>query len=156
MRIGPAPAGFDDWAGLLSLILNSFAFMEGRIAPPSSALRLTPVALAERARDEHLYLATRNDTLLACAFFAEQPGALYIGKLAVAPTAQRRGLGAGLIAAAGTLARSRNLPRLRLETRIELTENHAAFARLGFSRVAEKAHPGFDRPTSITMEKPLW
>ena len=45
---------------------------------------------------------------------------------------------------------------LLLETRIELTGNHAAFARMGFEKVGEKAHPGFARPTSITMEKPLW
>lgn len=44
---------------------------------------------------------------------------------------------------------------LELETRIELLENHATFAALGFVRVTESAHPGFSRPTSITMRKPV-
>ena len=156
MRIGPAPEEFGDWDGLLSLILESFAYMEGRIDPPSSALRLTPQALTHRARAEHLYLATGDNELLGCAFFALQGDALYIGKLAVSPGAQRRGVGARLVAAAETLAHDLNLRCLLLETRIELTGNHAAFARMGFEKVGEKAHPGFARPTSITMEKPLW
>lgn len=36
-----------------------------------------------------------------------------------------------------------------------LVENHEAFAALGFAKVAQSAHPGFDRPTSITMRKPV-
>jgi phosphinothricin acetyltransferase len=40
---------------------------------------------------------------------------------------------------------------LELETRIELTENHATFARMGFIKTAETAHPGYERPTSIKM-----
>ena len=31
----------------------------------------------------------------------------------------------------------------------------AAFAKLGFIKVAENAHAGFDRPTSITMQRPV-
>ena len=42
-----------------------------------------------------------------------------------------------------------------METRIELTENHATFARLGFVKTAETAHPGYDGPTSITMSRSI-
>ena len=42
---------------------------------------------------------------------------------------------------------------LELQTRIELTENHATFGALGFKKIAETAHPGYSRPTSITMRK---
>ena len=147
-----APADFSDWDGLLALILRSFAYMDGVIDPPSSAHRLTAAALARRAQEEHLHLIA---PLRACAFLAPQADALYIGKLAVDPGQQGNGLGRALIAEAAGLARALGLPRLRLETRIELTGNHAAFAHMGFVRVAEKAHPGFDRITSITMEKPL-
>lgn len=150
----PAPASFDDWDALLSLILESFAYMEGRIAPPSSAHRLTPEALRDKARTEHVYLS--DNPLTGCAFFAEQPDALYIGKLAIAPSCQGHGLGRAFVTEAEALARRLSLPRLRLETRIELTGNHAAFGRMGFVKTAEKAHAGFDRPTSITMEKPLF
>ena len=42
-----------------------------------------------------------------------------------------------------------------LDTRIELTENHATFAALGFTKIAERAHDGYERPTFITMRKTL-
>ncbi|RUY90914.1 GNAT family N-acetyltransferase, partial [Mesorhizobium sp. M7A.F.Ca.CA.003.01.2.1] len=38
---------------------------------------------------------------------------------------------------------------------IELTANHAAFARLGFRETGRTAHDGYARPTSITMRKAL-
>ncbi|WGW03163.1 GNAT family N-acetyltransferase [Tropicibacter oceani] len=149
----PAAADFCDWPGLHRLIMDSFAYMDGVIDPPSSAHQLTPEILARKAQDEHLYLS--GDPLTGCGFFAPRPDALYIGKLAIAPGAQGRGLGRAFVAQAEALARDLSLPKLQLETRIELTANHAAFAALGFVTTAHKAHPGFDRPTSITMEKPL-
>jgi hypothetical protein len=56
---------------------------------------------------------------------------------------------------AEALARHWNLKALVLETRIELVENHLAFAAIGFAKTMESAHPGYDRTTSITMEKSL-
>ncbi|MGY9047878.1 MAG: GNAT family N-acetyltransferase, partial [Rhodobacterales bacterium] len=105
------------------------------------------------SKAEYLYLAM--PPLVGCAYFAQQADALYIGKLAVRSTAQGRGLGRAFVQQAEVLARRLNLSRLRLETRIELVSNHRAFGALGFVRTAERAHPGFCRTTSITMEKTL-
>jgi GNAT superfamily N-acetyltransferase len=77
--------------------------------------------------------------------------ALHIGKLAVRPDLQGAGIGRKLVEAAREEARLRGLAMLELQTRIELTENHAMFASMGFVKTAETAHEGFDRPTSITM-----
>ena len=44
---------------------------------------------------------------------------------------------------------------LELETRVELTENHRTFESLGFNKVAEHAHEGYDHPTYIRMRKSL-
>ncbi|MEC3861086.1 GNAT family N-acetyltransferase [Mesobacterium sp. TK19101] len=150
----PAPRDFSDWQGLLDLILLSFAYMERRIDPPSSAHRLTLDTLRQKARDEHLYLSG-GASLTGCAFFAERPGTLYVGKMAIHPDRQRTGLGRAFMVEAEALARRLGLTRLHLETRIELTEVHEAYRRMGFVKTAEKAHPGFDRPTSITMERTL-
>nr|WP_249200260.1 GNAT family N-acetyltransferase [Thetidibacter halocola] len=127
--------------------------MAGRIDPPSSLHRLDAAALRDKARDEHLWIA--GPPLLGCAFFRNDRDALYIGKLAIHPDAQGRGLGRAFVAGAEGMARRLGLPCLRLQTRVELTGNHAAFAAMGFVRVAETCHAGFDRPTSMTMEKPL-
>ncbi|SCB46778.1 Acetyltransferase (GNAT) family protein [Rhizobium lusitanum] len=144
---------FDRWDALLDLILASFAYMNGRIDPPSSALALTPQSLREKARNEIAYVALDGDKIAGCVFCRVEPDSLYIGKLAVLPTAQRKGICKRLLTYAEADARERGLAVLRLETRIELTENHATFAALGFAKTAENRHPGFDRTTSIEMQK---
>ena len=149
------PAGFDRWPELLALILRSFAYMNGVIDPPSSALRLTPESLARKSANEVCFIALDGDRLAGCVFAAERPDALYIGKLAVDPAEQGKGIGRRLINAVEDLAHRLPKRALELETRIELTGNHATFRRMGFVEIARTAHPGFDRPTSITFRKRL-
>jgi GNAT superfamily N-acetyltransferase len=149
-----APVDFADWESVRTLILDAFAAMAGRIDPPSSALRLTPMSMSADATQGALLLAEHERILVGCAFVRPKGDALYIGKLAVQPDLQGRGIGKALVAAAGAEARALGLAALELQTRIELTENHAAFARMGFVKIRETAHPGYDRPTSITMRAP--
>jgi len=144
---------FQRWDELLALILSSFAYMNDRIDPPSSALNLTPVTLADKAWSEVAYAAIEGETLSGCVFLRPEEDCIYIGKLAIAPDAQGRGIGRRLLAVAEQTARDRALPSLRLETRIELVENHDIFSRWGFEITAENAHPGFTRTTSIEMRK---
>jgi GNAT superfamily N-acetyltransferase len=81
--------------------------------------------------------------------------ALYVHKLAVRTALQGKGLGAALMGAARAEAVLRGLTHLELQTRVELTENHEAFARMGFVKTGENAHEGYARPTSITMRARL-
>jgi len=150
IRIGE---DFGRWDELLALILSSFAYMDGVIDPPSSAHRLTLASLAQKARDEIAFAAIEGGGLVGCIFLKPEPGSLYLGKLAIAPAHQGRGIGRRLLAAAEDVARQNGLPALRLETRIELAGNHATFARWGFTKTAENSHPGFTRVTSIEMRK---
>jgi GNAT superfamily N-acetyltransferase len=146
-----APADFADWPAVQALILDAFAYMDGRIDPPSSALRLTPQSMAADAGRGALFLAELDGALAGCVFTRPKDDALYIGKLAVRPALQGRGIGRALLEVARGEARRLGLAALELQTRVELTETHAAFARLGFVKTAETAHPGYARPTSITM-----
>ncbi|MCJ9724571.1 GNAT family N-acetyltransferase [Agrobacterium sp. SHOUNA12C] len=147
--------GFDRWNELLALILSSFAYMNGRIDPPSSALSLTPQSLKEKARTEIGFIALDGNQLAGCIFCRPEAESLYIGKLAILPSEQGKGIGRQLLTLAETTALERGLNALRLETRIELTGNHATFARWGFRKTAENRHAGFDRTTSIEMRKTL-
>ncbi len=147
--------GFSDWQALLALLHRAFALMQGRIDPPSSLHRLDAAGLAAKARAERCFLAFRGGRLAGCVFCEPRPACLYIGKLAVDPPAQGRGIGRALLARAEAEARALGLPALELQTRIELAENHRAFAAMGFARTGETAHPGHDRPTSVTMRKTL-
>ena len=150
-----APVDFADWEAVRTLIHDAFANMEGRIDPPSSALRLTPQSMAADAANGALLLARLGSTLVGCVFVRPKGDALYIGKLAVRPDLHGSGIGKALVGAARAEARALGLQTLELQTRIELTENHAAFARMGFIKTAETAHRGYDRPTSVTMRAPV-
>lgn len=153
--IEPLPAGFNRWEELLSLIARSFAYMDGVIDPPSSAHWLTAEGLRRKAEEETGFLATSEGRVVGCVFVVEREHDCYIGKLAVEPELQRLGVGKKLVEAAEEFAASRGKEALELQTRIELTANHAAFARLGFRETARTAYAGYERPTSITMRKVL-
>jgi len=56
---------------------------------------------------------------------------------------------------AGARAKALGHARPDLQTRVELVENHAAFAAMGFAMTGTTAHKGDDRPTSITMQLDL-
>lgn len=140
-----------DWQAILTLIQDSFAFMDGRIDPPSSMHRLTPEDIAAQAQQGGVWVIGQPP--IACVFLTVKPGALYIGKLAVARNQRGKGLARALIDTAETRARALGLPMLELQTRVELTENHATFRALGFQETGRTAHPGHDRPTSLTFRR---
>ncbi|MFY0309690.1 GNAT family N-acetyltransferase [Leisingera sp. D0M16] len=138
---------------VLNLIRRSFAYMDGRIDPPSSMHRLTVETLQEQCRTAEIWVIGAPPQ--ACVFLTPMDGCLHIGKLAVDRPQRRMGLARRLVRLAAERAAALGLPVLQLQTRVELAENHAAFARMGFVKTAETAHEGFDRPTSITMRKPV-
>ena len=153
MRVLEAPPEFADWSALLLLLQSAFAYMDGRIDPPSSLHRMGVEQLRAKARQESLILATEGNALVGCAFAEVRSDCVYVGKVAVAEPYRGRGIARQLLAAAESIARRSGLQVVELQTRIELVENHQTFAALGFEKVAETAHPGYTRPTSITMRK---
>jgi predicted N-acetyltransferase YhbS len=155
MRIEPIGPDFTDWDQLLALIHGAFAYMDGIVDPPASGLGLTRDTLRAKARAETGLIAVEGGRIVGCAFLAEKDDHLYLGKLAVAGGRQRGGIGRALVRHAEDMARRLGKPALVLQTRIELTGNHQAFSRMGFAKTAETAHPGYDRPTSITMRKAI-
>ncbi len=140
-----------DWAALRELIATAFAGMDGRIDPPSSIHRLTPEDIARQANTGEVWVI--GDPPLATVFLTPKGEALYVGKLAVADSARNQGLARRLIETATARARALGLTCLELQARVELTENHAAFRAMGFVQTGATAHPGHDRPTSLTFRK---
>lgn len=142
-----------EMAAVHRLLVASFAYMDGRIDPPSSLRAMGVAELGALAQAGPAWVI--GDPPRACVFAREIGDRLYLGKLAVAATARGQGLARRLIRAAEDEARSRGLRALELKTRVELVENHAAFARLGFVETGRSAHPGHDRPTSLTFTRPV-
>lgn len=142
-----------DWPALHALLHRAFAYMDGVIDPPSSLHGLTADALATQSRTGEIWAI--GSPPIACLILTPKPGALYLGKLAVDSAHRGKGHARALIDLAETRARAMGLPALELQTRVELTDNHATFRRLGFVQTAATAHPGYDRPTSLTFRRPV-
>lgn len=155
LKIVHADSSFSDWRSLLELLQGAFAFMDGRITPPSSLRLLTPDSIASKAQSESLFLATHGEDLVGCVFAALQPDSLYVGKLAVHPDHQRKGIGRSLMETVERYALSKGIETIELNTRIELFENHSTFKSMGYFVTGEHSHKGYDRPTFISMRKAL-
>ncbi|WP_226341000.1 GNAT family N-acetyltransferase [Gemmobacter serpentinus] len=143
----------DDPLPVLALIRAAFAYMEGRIDPPSSMQTLTGADVTAHAKGQEVWLI--GAAPLACMFLTRKPAALYIGKLATDQAKRGQGLARALIAQAALRAEALHLPALELQSRMELVENHTAFCAMGFACVAETRHPGYDRTTSLTFRRDL-
>jgi GNAT superfamily N-acetyltransferase len=129
--------------------------MEGRIDPPSSLVAMTPATLRAKADEETLVTLWDGGALVGCGYLKDTGRSVHLGKLAVRVDRRGRGLLRRIVAEADAMARALGRPVLELQTRSELTENHATFAALGFREVGRVAHPGYDRPTSVTMQRPV-
>ena len=138
------------WPPILALLHEAFVYMEGRIDPPSSLRDLTPEGLTQQIEVGEIWVIGAP---VACVFLTPKPGALYLGTLAVATGLRGEGLARRLIDVAEARARWIGLPALELQVRVELVENQAAFRAMGFVEVGRTAHPGYDRPTSITYRR---
>lgn len=158
----PAPfrvQGPYDWAALLALIRDAFAYMDGQVDPPSSIHRTTEADLRRMAVEGDIWVIEKPEAgaatarPIACMALTPRPDCLYVGKVAVAPQWRGQGLSRHLIEQAARRARSLGLPALELQVRVELADNHAIYRRLGFVEVGRTAHPGFDRPTSVTYRR---
>ncbi|HMA13395.1 MAG TPA: GNAT family N-acetyltransferase [Kiloniellaceae bacterium] len=150
-----APADFADWVGLLALLREAFAYMDGRIDPPSSLHSFDAEKLAAKAKEEELILALMGGALVGCLFAAPRGEVLYLGKIAVRPNLQGKGIAKRMFALAEASARARGFKALELQSRIELVENHRTFAALGFEKVGEGSHPGYTRSTDANFRKRL-
>jgi len=140
----------------LKLLHVAFAHMEGRIDPPSSIHKLTEAEINDFAADEILIgIEGEDGALVACLFAAVQGDHFHLSKWAVDPEFQRMGCARALLDWVEDTAASYGVKYLVLETRVELVENHITFEKLGFAKISERAHDGFDHPTIVTMEKAL-
>jgi hypothetical protein len=85
MHTTTAPANFDDWLGLLALLQAAFAYMDGRIDPPSSLQAMCAEDLRAKAQRERLIVAHHGGQLVGCAFADIRAHCVYVGKVAVPP-----------------------------------------------------------------------
>ncbi|MQQ07858.1 GNAT family N-acetyltransferase [Epibacterium sp. SM1979] len=136
-----------------ALMQESFAFMEGRVQPPSSIKELTQDRLADLADNQEVWCL--GAPVAAAVVLSLRGDVLYIGKLAVHGDHRGRGLARALVDHAERRAHFHRCLWMELQVRVELVENQRAFQKLGFTEWAQTAHPGFDRVTSLTFRRPV-
>lgn len=154
-RIAPITQNFARWDELLKLIRDSFAYMDGVIDPPSSAHLLTVEGLRQKAGEETGFAALIGEELVGCVFIKERSDSFYLGKLAVAPAFEGKGIARALMQCAEAETIAKGKPAIELQVRIELTRNRAVFEKFGYRKITETAHLGYTRITSITMRKEI-
>ena len=95
----------DDIKAVVSFLIESFAYMEGRIDPPSSLNAFKLETISDNCKSEEVWI---------CA----GPFGLYFSH-------------------AKTRAEVQGYKELKLQTRVELTENQRFFIRLGYEKTAK-------------------
>ncbi|MET8907680.1 GNAT family N-acetyltransferase [Micromonospora sp. NPDC004551] len=115
-------------------------------------------ALAESPSDDLipptglLLLARRDGHLAGCAGLRRRPGWAELTRVYVRPAHRGAGGGAALLAAVEAYARGAGVDRIRLDTRSDLVEARALYARHGYREI-----PAFNagRYAQHWFEKPL-
>ena len=129
------------------------AFTGLAVEPAPSALRVTADAVSA-----HLAAGGGGlivDPAIACLLWSVAGDALQVSRLAVDPGHRRQGRAAALLAAADQEAIRLGLAVIRLSTRLAFCDNRRLFARCGFWETARHAHPGYETPTFVDLEKRL-
>ncbi|SLN73384.1 Acetyltransferase (GNAT) family protein [Falsiruegeria litorea R37] len=155
ITLGLAPNTFSDWSGLMRVMRAAFAQNVGRIDPPSTVFSSSEQDLQDSAKRESLLLVYRGPSLIGCLFLRSTQDELFLRRFGILPAEQGAGLARRVLVAAEELARQKGLHRLALETRVELRSNQAKFQALGFQITGGRAHEGYDRVTTLRMEKDL-
>lgn len=136
--------------------LTQAAFRDqATLAPPSGAGRETVEDVREDLRRQAGALGTIASRPVACMRFTMEPDRISVRRLAVPPELQGRGIGRAMMAWAESEAERRGAHEVTVGVRLALEGNIAFFRRLGYEPAGEGAHPGYDRPTWLTMRKRL-
>lgn len=149
VQLGPD----DDLEAVLRLIQKAFAEQKGLIDPPSSMTTLSVLDISKHLETEMIWGVYDGAKLVACLFGADKGDALYLSKLSVDPAARGQGLAGALMDAAEDFSRKAEITTLEVIARVELTQNHAMFERLGYVKFKEGRHQGYTRTTEIHFRK---
>jgi ribosomal protein S18 acetylase RimI-like enzyme len=148
-RLRPAvPA---DGAAIAALLHEAFARHDGKILPRPGALSETGASIAAALAKGAGSVAVAGDLLVGSVLWHAEGGGFYLGRLAVKPGWQRRGIARALVGSVIAAAQAARVRQVTLNVRIRLPDNIALFESLGFTRTDARAHPGMDHPTYYVM-----
>ena len=100
---------------------------------------------AQAVRSGLTWVAEADGDVVGLLVLVVRPDHLLLENVAVLPSAQRRGVGARLLALAEDQARARGLDEVRLYTNEAMTENLAYYPRHGYTETRRAEQDGFRR-----------
>lgn len=144
-------AGPGDVASVRTLLHWTFVVQLADLVPPSSIADETEEDLLAMIGAGQVYVATVNGAIVGTVRLTDRGDHLYLGRLAVTPSQQSRGIGGALIRFAREAAAPRaGLGRIVAEVRAALPDNVRLFERHGF-RVTGR-HPIPRHPAASVIE----
>ena len=126
------PATAADIAAILAVTKAAYASHAGRLDPPSGVVREQPEAVERYLNDGGVIVAEVDGQIVGAVRYEPRDDHLYLGRLAVAPAWQRQGIGRRLVEAVEEWALLLGLDEVHLGVRMELTEYHDLYRRLGY------------------------
>jgi ribosomal protein S18 acetylase RimI-like enzyme len=100
---------------------------------------------AAHVRDDEVWVVDDGNAILGFVVLVPPGDHLLLDNVAVDPSAQGRGIGAGLLALAEDRARAAHLPEVRLFTHVAMVENQARYERLGYRETGRARSGDLDR-----------
>jgi GNAT superfamily N-acetyltransferase len=145
----PRPAKPGDAAALRALVRAAYAKYVPRLGrEPAPMLD----DYAARIAAGQAWVLEEDGALVGALILEDEPGALMLYNIVIAPEAQGKGIGRRLIAFTEAEARRRGYALLRLYTNELMVENVAMYPRLGFTETHRGSEAGHRR---VYFEKRL-
>ena len=135
-------AGEGDAAALASVAAEAYRGYVPRIGREPAPMTAN---YAQAARSGLTWVAEADGEIVGLLMLVVRPDHLLLENVAVLPSAQRRGVGARLLALAEDEARVRGLEEIRLYTNEAMTENLTYYPRHGYTETHRAEQDGFRR-----------
>ena len=144
------PACPDEADTLQQIVQAAYTHYIERMGKPSGPMLDD---YAKRVADGQAWVLEIDGTIAGLIVLEDDPqGALMLDNIAVAPSAQGKGIGRRLLALTEAEARRRGYQQVRLYTHVTMVENIALYTRIGFRETGRVSEKGFDR---VYMTKSL-
>jgi N-acetylglutamate synthase-like GNAT family acetyltransferase len=141
-RLEMRPAREDDLDAIRRLVRDAYAIYVSRIGREPAPMGAD---YEEVLADGAMTVAVDDGELVGVLVLRPQPRSLLVENVAVAPAAQRRGVGRALMAFAEERARGLGVATITLYTNVHMTENLSFYPALGYNEVDRRHEEGFDR-----------
>jgi GNAT superfamily N-acetyltransferase len=136
------PATAEDVAGMRAVAVAAY---QGYLPRMDRAPAPMTADYARAVREHEVWVAVRDDVVVGLLVLVRRPDHLLLENVAVLPSAQGQGIGAGLLALSEERARRHGLREVRLYTNEAMTENLAYYPRHGYAETHRAAQDGFSR-----------